>query len=125
MTASVLAFSLFAIPQEIKHAPTFQSCDADLNLWTAQIPGFPTSTAEQDQEGTKSLTVVEMTNRLSYLNDCSQAYPILNKSRPGEMTALFSLSWVYVQEMHRRLFHFLDRHGLTAKFYEEDGAGKH
>src|SRR5580658_5196368 len=67
MTASLVA-------QEVKHAPTFQACDADLNLWSSQIRGFPTSTREQDQESTKSLTVVEMTNRSSYLGDCSQAY---------------------------------------------------
>jgi len=65
LTASIVG-------QEIKHAPTFQSCQADLNLWTSQIPGFPTSTSEQDQEGTESLTVHEMTNRMSYLNDCAR-----------------------------------------------------
>jgi hypothetical protein len=122
---TMFAFTMFAVPhQEIKHAPTFQSCYAHLNLWTSQISGFPTFTAEQDQEGTKSLMVDEMTDRVSYLNDCSQAYPVFNKNRPGEMSASFSLSWVYVQEMHRRLHHFLDRHDLTAKFYEEDEAGK-
>jgi hypothetical protein len=121
---SVLVLTMLAASQEMKHAPTLQSCEADLNLWSSQIPGYPTSTSEQDQEGTKSLTVHEMTDRLSYLNDCSLAYPAFNKTRPGEMSALFSLSWVYVQEMHRRYLHFLDRHSLSAKFYEEDEAGK-
>jgi hypothetical protein len=117
MTASLVG-------QEVKHAPTFQACDADLNLWSSQIRGFPTSTREQDQDSTKSLTVVEMTNRMSYLGDCSQAYPVFSKSRPGELSVLASLCLVYQQEMQGRLLHFLSRHDLTAKFYEEDEGGK-
>jgi hypothetical protein len=109
LIASVLAFTIFAIPQEIKHAPTLESCTADLNLWTSQISGFPTSTAEQDQEGTKSLTVHELTNRVTYLNDCAQAFPALNKNRPGELSTLASLSFIYESEIHRRLYHFLHR----------------
>ena len=124
LLASVFVLSMLATPQEIKHAPTFQSCQADLNLWTSQIPGFPTSTAEQDQEGTNSLTVQEMTNRLSYLNDCALAYPVFSKNRPGEFSALFSLGLVYESETKRRLYRFLDRHGLSDKFTQEDEAGK-
>jgi hypothetical protein len=124
LVASVFAFTMFAVSQDVKHAPTFQSCDADLNLWTSQIPGFPASTAEHDQEGTKSLTVQEMTNRMSYLDDCARAYPIFNKNRPGEFSALFSLGLIYESEIKRRLSHFLDRHGLSDKFAEEDEAGK-
>jgi hypothetical protein len=124
MIASVFAFTMFATPQEIKHAPTFQACDADLNLWTSQISGFPISTAEQDQKGTKSLTVHEMTNRDSYLNDCAQAYPAFNKNRSGELSALASLSLIYESEIHRRLYHFLHRHDLYDKFIDEDEAGK-
>src|ERR1039458_7984945 len=77
---------------QVEHAPTFQSCNADLNLWTSQIPGFPTSNSEQDHEGTKSLTVHEMIDRATYLNDCAQAYPSFNKNRPGELSQLASLS---------------------------------
>jgi hypothetical protein len=120
----VFAFTTFAIPQETKHAPTFQSCDADLNLWSSQIPGFPTSNPQQTQEGTKSLTFHEMTDRASYLNDCAQAYPTLNKNRPGELSQLASLSLMYMSEIQARLFHFLRRHDLTLKFTEEDEAGK-
>ena len=124
LIASVFAFTMFAIPQESKHAPTFQSCDADLKLWSSQISGFPTSTTEQEQAGTKSLRVDEMTNRVSYLNNCAQAYPALNKNRPGELSALASLGLIYVSEIQARLFHFLNRHDLSIKFREEDEAGK-
>jgi len=119
-----LVFAQTTEVQQVKHAPTLESCGADFNLWSSQISGFPSSTADQDQEGTKSLATTEIVNRLSYLDDCSRAYPVLNRSRPGEMSALFSLEWVYVQEITRRKDHFLSRHGLLAKFYEEDEAGK-
>ena len=122
LSLAVMTASL--VGQEIKHAPTFQACDADLNLWTSQIPGWPTPTAEQDQEGTKSLTVHEMANRISYLGDCAQAYPVFNKNRPGEFSAYASLYLQYNLEIQRRLFGFLNRHGLSDKFTEEDHAGK-
>jgi hypothetical protein len=121
---SVFAFAASAVSQGIKHAPTLESCSADLNLWTSQIPGFPTSTAEQDQAGTKALTVAETTSRLSHLDECSRAYTALNKNRIGELSELFSLELIYVQEIQIRRLHFLSRHGLTAKFYEEDETGK-
>ncbi len=124
LLTSLFALAALAVSQEIKHAPTLESCNADLDLWTSQIPGFPTSTREQDQDGTKGLTVAETTGRLSYLDECSRAYPVLNKNRTGELSELFSLELIYVQEIQRRHLHFLSRHGLTAKFYEEDEAGK-
>lgn len=66
-----------------------------------------------------------MTSRMSYLNDCAEAYPVFNKNRPGEFSALVSLGLlVYEPEIQTRLFHFLDRHGLSGKFTEEDEAGK-
>jgi hypothetical protein len=122
--AAVFVFTMVAVPQEIGHAPTFQSCSADLNLWSSQVPGFPTSTSEQEQEGTKLLTVREMTQRASYLNDCAQAYPALNKNRSGELSAMASLVLVYQVEIQGRLFHFLHRHDLYEKFRDEDEAGK-
>lgn len=124
LLACVFASSMFAIPQEVTHAPTLDSCTADLNLWTSQLPGWPTSTGEQDQEGTRSLTAHEITKRAAYLNDCGQAYPGLNKNRPGELSALASLGLIYESEIQRRLFRFLDRHGLYEKFTQENAAGK-
>jgi hypothetical protein len=124
LIASVFAFSTFAVPQEVKHAPTLQSCAADLNLWTSQIPGWPTSRTEQDQEATKSLTVHEMKSRISSIAECVGAYPVLNKARPDELSAVLSLTLIYDQQIKARLFDFLERHGLSDKFTEEDEAGK-
>ena len=70
------------------------------------------------------LLITEMADRASYLNDCAQAYPALNKNRPGELSALASLSLIYMSEIQGRLFHFLHRHDLSNKFTKEDEAGK-
>ena len=123
---SVLMFTFCAatVPQEPKHAPTLQSCTVDLNLWTAQIPGWPNSSAEQAREGTKALTFNEMGARIASLNDCVSAYPTLNRARAGELSMPFSLVGIYHGETAERYFDFLDRHNLLVKFIQEDEAGK-
>jgi hypothetical protein len=60
-----------SMSQEVKHAPTFQSCAADLNLWTSQIPGWPNPSVEQSRGGTKNLTVQEMRGRVLAVSECS------------------------------------------------------
>lgn len=121
---SMFAFTLIAVPQEVKHAPTLQNCAADLNLWTSQISGWPTPTDEQEQESTKSLSVREMRLRASSIGDCTGAYPALMKARPNELPATFSLVIVYDRQIKARLWAFLDRHGLSDKFMQEDDEGK-
>ena len=100
-----------------------QSCAADLNLWASQV-GYPVSTEEQNRAGTKSLTIHQMHSKIVYLNDCAQAYPVFSKSTSGELPALFSLIMIYDTEIEERLYSFLDRHGLSEKFYQEDETGK-
>jgi hypothetical protein len=123
---SMLSLSFFAtaIPQEVKHAPTLQSCAADLNLWTSQIPGWPNPSMEQARQGTKPLTFQVMGARVSSLSDCSGAYPILTHSRSNELSALESLLNIYLTETSGRYFNFLDRHDLIVKFIQEDEVGK-
>jgi hypothetical protein len=110
--------------QEVKHAPTLQSCVADLNLWTSQIPGWPNPNPEQVREGTKGLTVQEMRGRVLSLNYCTSAYPALNRSKSDELSSSLSLFIVYDNEIQERLMNFLDRHNLIVKFTLEDEAGK-
>jgi hypothetical protein len=110
--------------QDVQHAPTLQSCVADLNLWTSQIPGWPHSSMEQGREGTKSLTVREMVGRMSAMNDCVQSYPVFNKSNRDELSPAGSLLQIYALQIQDRLFNFLERHGMFDKFNEEDEAGK-
>jgi hypothetical protein len=120
----ILVVCVNALPQEIKHAPALQTCTADLNLWTAQAPGWPSPNAEQVREGTKTLTVKEMQERAVYLSSCSSAYPALNRAKPSDLSPVFTLTMVYDNEIQERLFSFLDRHNLIVKFQLEDEAGK-
>jgi len=103
---------MFAVPQEVKRAPTLQACTADLNLW-------------RSREEIKSLTTLEMLARIRSLMDCTGAYPTLAKSTPaGELPAVWYLKITYEEEIEGRLFNFVDRHGLSKRFAEEDEAGK-
>jgi hypothetical protein len=113
-----------SMSQEVKHAPTFQSCAADLNLWTSQIPGWPNPSVEQSRGGTKNLTVQEMRGRVLAVSECSISYPLLDRSKPNELSASISLTMVYDNEIQERLMNFLDRHNLIVKFTLEDEAGK-
>jgi hypothetical protein len=108
--------------ENAQHAPALQACEADFDLWASQIPGFPN--LEHIDEGTKSVTVKEMATRVSSLNDCTSAYPALNESNPGQLSAFTSLIMIYTLELQSRYSNFLDRHDLKTKFLEEDAAGE-
>lgn len=120
----LLTFCAATVPQEPKHAPTLQSCTADLNLWTAQIPGWPDASTEQEREGTKSLTFKEMGARVKSINDCSTAYPTLNRAGAGELPVPFALIDTYNREITQRYVNFIKRQNLLGKFVQEDEAGK-
>ena len=131
MNRRLIAFSVFAFAvcatagaQDVKHAPTFETCTADLNLWTSQIPGWPRPNLDQVRDGTKDLAVSEMTKRAEFLNECTGAYPAFLKSGRDEIPATLSLLQVYEGERGTRMLHFLTRHNLLTKFIDEDESGK-
>jgi hypothetical protein len=112
------------VSQEIKHAPTLQSCIGDINLWSSQIPGFPEPSVDQLRAGTKSLTMHEMDGRTASLAECSSAYPQLGKPQSGDLPANVTLLMYYDDEQNMRYSDFLLRHGMLEKFKEEDNAGR-
>jgi hypothetical protein len=121
----LLTLAAFAPAQEVEHAPTLESCAADVNLWTSQIPGWPNPSAEQLRQGTKDVTVQRLRGRTVSLFDCSSAYPALIRNpAPGTVSASFSLVTLYYIEIEERYRNFLDRHDLLVKFKQEDEAGK-
>jgi len=130
MKRQVLAL-IFLIPvvglsQDGKHAPTLESCTADINLWTSEMPGLPATppTLDQWHKGTKPLTVPELEGRMSALNECMESHPSLAKAPASEVSSAELLFNLYSSEIKQRLRDFLDRHGLGAKFIEEDKEGK-
>lgn len=111
-----------AVPQ-VKHAPTLESCTADINLWTSQLPGFPDTHADQLHNGTKTLTASEMEARIESIGDCADAHPIFKLGQPGQMSPAYALTAYYALETEHRYHTFLLRHDLAQKFHEEDEAG--
>jgi len=49
---------------------------------------------------------------------------MLSQSKPDELSASFTLTFFYDQEIDGRLMNFLYRHDLVVKFTLEDEAGK-
>ncbi len=124
IAALVFAIAVVAVSQDVKHAPTFQSCVGDINLWSSQIPGFPEPSYDQVRSGTKSLTVHEIDGRRKSMGECIGAYPVLGKGQTSDLSAAMSLNSYYDDEVEMRYFDFLNRHGLINKFNEEDQAGQ-
>jgi hypothetical protein len=104
------SFCVVAVPQEVKHLPTLESCASDLNLWSSEISGWPNPSVEQGRRGTKRLTFAVIGARASSIGDCIGAYPILNRARPNELPAPASLLNIYLQETTQRYLNFIDRH---------------
>jgi hypothetical protein len=124
LTAAIMASTLAA--GQTKHAPSFEQCVADLNLWTSEIPGWPTGEIEQVRKGTKNLSVRQINERVDSLWDCALAHPRLTKSDPStEVPLPLSIIELYHVEIRLRHDDFLVRHGLLKKFYAEDAAGLH
>jgi hypothetical protein len=124
IAVSVFAIAILALPQDVKHAPTLQSCIGDINLWSSQISGFPEPSYDQVRGGTKSLTMHEIDGRRESMGDCVSAYPVLGKGKSGDLSAVMSLSSYYGTEVEMRYVDFLNRHGLLTKLNEEDKAGQ-
>ncbi len=124
VSAVTLSLAIAALPQDVKHAPTLQSCVGDINLWSSQIPGFPEPSYDQTRSGTKSLTMREIDGRTKSIAECVSAYPMLGTAQSGRESAALTLTSYYDGEKEMRYFDFLVRHGMLSKFNEEDEAGQ-
>jgi len=120
----MLLIPIVGLHQDVRHAPTLESCAADINLWTSERPGLPVATLDQLRKAMKPITVQELGGRISALDRCTESHPSLAKALPGEEAPAELLVALYNGEMKQRLMDFLDRHGLGAKFIEEDKEGK-
>jgi len=121
----VLAMSLATVAQQTEHAPTLESCVADLNLWEFEMHGWPNPSSAQEREATKRLTFDQINHRVISLAECMDAHPGLAKNKgPDSANESLTLADIYNAELQLRLSNFIDRHGLTQKFMDEDAAGK-
>ena len=123
LIVSVFVLTAVTIPQEVKHAPSLQSCEADLRLWASQLEGWPNPSMDQIHAGTKSLTFDELAGRMFSISKCEESYPILQRSKSGELSFPTTLVSYYKLEETERYIDFIVRHNLASKFKEEDQAG--
>jgi hypothetical protein len=117
LVAVMVAMSLSSVAQEIKHAPTMESCQADFNLWMAGI----SRAARGEPSPVANLSFDELFSRIAYIRDCKDANPALKKNCDDEGLLL---DWMYGVEMRNRLLRFVKRHDLKETFLEEDKAEK-
>lgn len=116
-----------------EHAPTVDICRADAALWISQI-----KTDKID-----SLSFNELINRQNEMRDCMVVDPesdtappqttdseeiyraweehIKDQNRFDNYEALFA---AYCAVSGKRMYDFLDRHGLSQQFLQEDSARK-
>jgi hypothetical protein len=117
IAAMLLVISLPTVAQEIKHAPTLDACQADFNLWMADINRASHGGANE----VSSLSFNELFTRVGYIHDCQDANPSLKKNCNDEGLLM---EWIYGMEMRNRLLGFVKRHSLKETFLDEDAARK-
>jgi hypothetical protein len=108
LSVGMLATAAIAGPQEVRHAPSFQQCIGDINLWSSQLPGFPETSLDQLRSGTKPLTAVELEGREQSMAECVSAYPVLGRGQPDHLPAAITLTSYYDDEIQQRYVRFLD-----------------
>ncbi|HXY09344.1 MAG TPA: hypothetical protein VEI52_15990 [Terriglobales bacterium] len=123
VSVGIVAVAATVALAEPKHAPTLESCIADVNLWSSQIPGFPDATLDQVRSGTKGLTMHEISVRVSSISDCVAAYPMIGQGQKGSLSAATTLIMFYDYELKIRYSNFLVRHNMLDTFNDEDQAG--
>jgi hypothetical protein len=120
IAAVLVVAAATATPQDVKHAPTIESCVADINLWSSEIP-----TGWDPGAALKSLTANEIQGRRRELTECEASYPMLGRATTsGSSSNAERLQFNYEIEMETRFIDFLKRHDMLDKFKQEDQAGQ-
>lgn len=110
----VYAARSWAHGQTIDRTPTLEQCRADVRAWVEQAH-FAYNDSEQISPKLRSLTVPQLLNRKSYLNDC---WSIDREDAEG----ILGLGDLYGAEIIGRYRSFLKRRGLLKDFLLEDAA---
>jgi hypothetical protein len=129
MLVACLCLIPTAVPsQDVKHAPTLESCASSINVWISEaMPGIGMKNVpkvEYKSDTYKRLTYIELRFRTSFLYDCIMDHRELIARDDATGWGAATLPPGYEGEMKERLKSFIDRHGLFEKFIEEDVAGK-
>jgi hypothetical protein len=132
----IVAFAVGTNSQEIKPAPTLEVCNAQVNLWVAQID-ISTPYLPEKRKVMSTLTSKDILDREGLINDCMSADVKELKAVPEgpqraamaqklgiRLDGALALLNLYSMEQRMRYFHFISRHNLTPKFDQEDQSGE-
>jgi|SRR5579863_4088243 len=115
--ATMLIIASSAVAQEMQHAPTLDACQADFNLWIADI----NRAAHGGTNVVPKLSFKDLLDRVHYIDDCQDANPSLKKNCKDEGLVM---TLIYEVEMRNRLISFVKRHDFKEMFLAEDTSGK-
>src|SRR5215831_4094632 len=104
LTLFILTASLTA---QVEHAPTVAQCEADQRLWLSLV----------EDANPKLPDFNTMLDEIREMDACKRV-------NPGNVYLYMGTESEIAASLSNRYMHFLQRHGLWAKFLEEDTAGK-
>jgi hypothetical protein len=136
LSVVIAAFAVGTNSQEIKSAPNLEVCNAQVNLWVAQMD-LSRPYSPEKRKVMSPLTSKDILDREGVIDDCMSTDIRELKAVPeGPQRAAIAqklgirldgantLLNIYSMEQRMRYFHFISRHNLMAKFDEEDQAGE-
>jgi hypothetical protein len=106
-------FVLAAVGQDVQHAPTGAQCRADQRLWDSQL-------LVPDKDWAHSANDVSARTLLLWWSEMSDCFAV----DPNNLSDYSQTERHVLLVRGSRMADFIERHGLTGKFYEEDAAGK-
>jgi hypothetical protein len=135
LSVVIVAFAVGTNSQEIKPAPNLEVCNAQVNLWVAQMD-ILRQYGPEVRKVLNTLTSHEIADRERLIADCIladadelMAVPEGQRAAKAQKLGIRLdradvLLSLYSREQRTRYFNFVARQHLIAKFDEEDQAGE-
>ena len=130
--AAIVAFAVGINSQEVKPAPTLEVCNAQVNLWVAQMD-ISRPYGPEVREVLNALTSKDLSDREGLITGCMSANTEMLRGVPEgpqrvaraqkleiRLDEALSLLRLYSMEQRTRYFHFIARNKLIPKFDQED-----
>ncbi len=119
-TLAVLAVALPAGAQE--HAPTVETCRADLTAWNGEMSGYWGAGEAKHDSGLPDKSLVSSHTAAELLDRATEMGRCFTVDSPNG-SAYEGLEGIYLQIVGDRAQAFINRHRLSRSFYKEDQAG--
>ncbi|MGA8230441.1 MAG: hypothetical protein WB795_03085 [Candidatus Acidiferrales bacterium] len=119
-TLAVLAVAWPARAQE--HAPTVETCRADLTAWNGEISGYWGAGEAKHDSGVPDKSLVSGHSAAELLDRATEMGRCFTVDSPNG-PAYEGLEGIYLRIIGDRAQAFINRHRLGRSFYKEDQAG--